>query len=33
MAALIEFPADDPERARRFWGALLEIDLAARGEG
>ncbi len=33
MAALIEFPADDPERARRFWSGLLEIDLAARGEG
>ena len=21
--ALIEFPADEPERARRFWGELL----------
>jgi predicted enzyme related to lactoylglutathione lyase len=33
MAALIEFPADDPERARRFWQGLLEIDLRERGEG
>jgi predicted enzyme related to lactoylglutathione lyase len=32
LAALIEFPADDPERARRFWGGLLEIDLAERGK-
>lgn len=35
--ALIEFPADDPERARRFWAGLLEADLDARtvelGEG
>jgi predicted enzyme related to lactoylglutathione lyase len=33
--ALIEFPADDPERARRFWTGLLDIDLEARtvGEG
>jgi predicted enzyme related to lactoylglutathione lyase len=30
--ALIEFPADDPERARRFWGGLLGADLEARGE-
>ena len=29
---LIEFPADDAERARRFWGALLEVDLAPRTE-
>jgi predicted enzyme related to lactoylglutathione lyase len=27
---LIEFPADDPDRARRFWSGLLGIDLAAR---
>ena len=33
VAALIEFPADDPERALRFWRGLLEIDLAERGEG
>ena len=32
---LIEFPADDPERARRFWSGLLEVDLESRraGEG
>jgi predicted enzyme related to lactoylglutathione lyase len=31
--SLIEFPADDPERARRFWSQLLGIELEARGEG
>ena len=33
--ALIEFPADDPDRARRFWTSLLGIDLEPRtvGEG
>ena len=31
--ALIEFPADDPERARRFWSGLLGAELAARTEG
>jgi predicted enzyme related to lactoylglutathione lyase len=35
--ALIEFPADDPERARRFWtgllGGLLESRTAGEGEG
>jgi predicted enzyme related to lactoylglutathione lyase len=35
--SLIEFPADDPERARRFWGELLGVDLELRrdqeGEG
>ena len=32
---LIEFPADDAERARRFWEALLGTALATRppGEG
>lgn len=29
-APLIEFPADDPERARRFWGELLGAELAPR---
>ena len=29
---LIEFPADDPERARRFWSGLLGVDLAERSE-
>ena len=28
--ALIEFPADDPERARAFWAGLLEAELVAR---
>ena len=28
MAALIEFPADDPERALRFWRELLDVDLS-----
>jgi predicted enzyme related to lactoylglutathione lyase len=27
---LIEFPADDPERARRFWSGLLGVELAGR---
>jgi len=27
---LIEFPADDPERAQRFWAGLLQTTLAAR---
>jgi len=35
--SLVEFPADDPERARRFWGELLGVELTARegaaGEG
>lgn len=35
--ALIEFPADDPARARSFWSGLLGLDLYARtstqGEG
>ena len=33
--SLIEFPADDPERARRFWTELLGVELDARqaGEG
>jgi predicted enzyme related to lactoylglutathione lyase len=34
---LIEFPADDPQRARRFWSGLLDVDLGDRtpeqGEG
>jgi predicted enzyme related to lactoylglutathione lyase len=28
--ALIEFPADDPDRARRFWTGLLGVELAPR---
>jgi predicted enzyme related to lactoylglutathione lyase len=30
---LIEFPADDAERARRFWGGLLGLEMEAREEG
>ena len=29
---LIEFPADDPERARRFWSGLLGAPLEDRTE-
>jgi predicted enzyme related to lactoylglutathione lyase len=33
--SLVEFPADDPERARRFWSELLDTAFEARraGEG
>jgi predicted enzyme related to lactoylglutathione lyase len=31
--SLLEFPADDPERAARFWGELLGVELEARREG
>ena len=31
--SLIEFPADDPERARRFWSGLLGAELAPRADG
>ena len=31
--SLIEFPADDHERARRFWSGLLGAELAPRGDG
>jgi len=35
--ALVEFPADDATRARRFWSGVLSIDLsprtAAQGSG
>jgi predicted enzyme related to lactoylglutathione lyase len=31
--ALLEFPADDPVRARRFWSELLGVALEARLEG
>jgi len=30
--SLIEFPADDPARARRFWCGLLDLELAARDD-
>jgi predicted enzyme related to lactoylglutathione lyase len=29
-APLIEFPADDPERALRFWSGVLEVELVPR---
>jgi predicted enzyme related to lactoylglutathione lyase len=36
-SVLIEFPADDPERARAFWSELLGVELglrqASEGEG
>ena len=28
---LIEFPADDPQRALAFWSGLMGLDLAQRG--
>ena len=31
--SLIEFPADDHERARRFWSGLLDVELDERGAG
>jgi predicted enzyme related to lactoylglutathione lyase len=31
--SLIEFPADDPARARRFWATLLGVELEAREDG
>src|SRR4051794_26572476 len=30
---LVEFPADDAERARRFWSELLGAPLEERGDG
>jgi predicted enzyme related to lactoylglutathione lyase len=30
--SLIEFPADDPVRAREFWSAFLGVELESRGE-
>ena len=31
--SLVEFPADDPERARTFWEGLLGVEFTERGEG
>jgi predicted enzyme related to lactoylglutathione lyase len=31
--SLVEFPADDPERALAFWSGLLGAELEARREG
>jgi len=30
--SLIEFPADDPERARSFWAQLLDVELQPRAD-
>jgi predicted enzyme related to lactoylglutathione lyase len=30
---LVEFPADDSERALRFWGELLDVELEPRVDG
>jgi len=30
--SLIEFPADDPQRALRFWAGLLQDELAERAD-
>ena len=31
--SLVEFPADDSERARRFWGGFLGVELDRREDG
>jgi predicted enzyme related to lactoylglutathione lyase len=31
--SIVEFPADDPERARRFWEGLRGVSFDERGEG
>lgn len=31
--SMVEFPADDPDRARRFWGGLLGVALEPRQDG
>jgi predicted enzyme related to lactoylglutathione lyase len=30
--SLVEFPADDPERALRFWSGVLDAELGERSE-
>jgi predicted enzyme related to lactoylglutathione lyase len=30
--SLVEFPADDPERARRFWAGVLGQEMEPRGK-
>jgi predicted enzyme related to lactoylglutathione lyase len=30
--SLIEFPADDPERARRFWSGVVGVELEPRSD-
>jgi predicted enzyme related to lactoylglutathione lyase len=32
VLSLLEFPADDPERARRFWSELLGASFESRAE-
>jgi predicted enzyme related to lactoylglutathione lyase len=32
IPSLIEFPADDPERARQFWSGLLDVAFDERGD-
>ncbi len=31
--SLVEFPADDPERARGFWARFLGVELSPREDG
>lgn len=31
--SLVEFPADDPDRARRFWTGVLGVELGDRQDG
>jgi predicted enzyme related to lactoylglutathione lyase len=31
--SLVEFPADDPERALAFWRGVLGVEVSSRGEG
>jgi len=33
VITLVEFPADDLERAQRFWQGVLEVELEPRREG
>ena len=33
MLELIEFPADDLDRAQRFWSGLVKVELEQRGAG
>jgi predicted enzyme related to lactoylglutathione lyase len=33
VIGLVEFPADDLDRARRFWHGVLGVELEARREG
>ena len=33
LVSLVEFPADDPERALRFWQGVLEVEFETRRDG